>query len=56
LPVAVDRDFTIDDGMDPVSEGARIIYNRWRYNRWRFIIGFSFPFLDNVKSKFEKEE
>lgn len=46
----VKRDFSIDDGQDPVTTDARIIYNRWR-----FLIGFSFPFLKDMKDKLETE-
>ena len=44
----VKRDFTIDDGQDPVTSDAEILYSRWR-----FLIGFSFPFLKDMKDKLE---
>ncbi len=47
----IKRDFTIDDGQDPVTSDAQILYNRWR-----FLIGFSFPFLKDVKDKLEVVE
>lgn len=47
----VERNFTIDDGQDPVTTDAQI-----KYNRWRFLIGFSFPFLKDMKEKLEGEE
>ncbi len=46
----VKRDFTIDDGQDPVTSDAQILYSRWR-----FLIGFSFPFLKDMKDKLEAE-
>ena len=47
----VKRNFTIDDGQDPVTTDAQILYSRWR-----FLIGFEFHFLDGVKDKFEVKE
>lgn len=44
----VDRNINIDDGQDPVTTQANIIYSRWR-----FLIGFSFPFLDDMRGKLE---
>jgi len=38
------RNLSIEDGQDPVTQDATIFYNRWR-----FIVGFSFPFLDKIK-------
>ena len=40
---SLDRDITIDDGQDPVTQSGKIYYGKWR-----FILGFSFPFLDKV--------
>ncbi|TDI67585.1 MAG: hypothetical protein E2O86_08885 [Bacteroidetes bacterium] len=47
----IDRNITIDDGQDPVTENAKIFYSRWR-----FIIGFSFPFLDKAKDSLKGSE
>jgi hypothetical protein len=47
----VDRNFEIDEGQDPVSTGAEIIYSRWR-----FLIGFEFKYEDQLKEKFENRK
>ena len=44
---SIKREFTIDDGNDPVTSNAEIIYTRWR-----FIIGFEFKYADQLKEKF----
>ncbi len=46
----VERDLTIDDGQDAETTDAQIIYSRWR-----FLIGFSFPFLDKMQKKTESK-
>ena len=47
----VRRNFTIDNGQDPVTSNAQIIYSRWR-----FLIGFSFHYMDELKEKFSKKK
>ena len=47
---SVQRDFTIDDGQDATTTDGQIIYSRWR-----FLIGFSFPFLNNMQDKLESK-
>lgn len=47
----VEREFTIDDGNDPVTSNAEIIYTRWR-----FLIGFEFKYADQLKEKFENRK
>lgn len=44
----VEREFTIDDGHDPVSRNAEILYSRWR-----FLIGFEFHMPDDLKKKLD---
>ena len=44
----IDREFTIDDGHDPVTKKAEILYSRWR-----FLIGFEFHMPDKFKEKLD---
>jgi hypothetical protein len=46
----IKRNFTIDDGQDPVTEDIEVLYTRWR-----FLIGFEFHFIDNIKAKMEEK-
>ena len=46
----VKREFTIDDGNDPVTSDAEILYSRWR-----FLIGFEFHMPDKLKKKLDEK-
>ena len=46
----IDREFTIDDGNDPVTSNAEILYSRWR-----FLIGFEFHMPDKLKEKLDSK-
>ncbi len=46
----IKRELTIDDGNDPVTSDAEIIWSRWH-----FLIGFEFHFIDQIKEKLEKK-
>ncbi|RLD24138.1 MAG: hypothetical protein DRI71_03460 [Bacteroidetes bacterium] len=46
----VKRDFSIDDGNDPVTSDAEILYSRWR-----FLIGFEFHMPDKFKEKLDSK-
>jgi hypothetical protein len=48
---AVEREFSIDDGQDPVTKNAEIIFTRWQ-----FLIGFQFHYGDQLKAKFENRK
>lgn len=47
----IKRTFTIDDGQDPVTSDAQILYSRWR-----FLLGFEFHFLEGIKNKIEPKD
>ena len=47
----VQREFTIDDGQNATTEDIEVFYSRWR-----FLIGFEFHFIDNIKEKLEKKD
>jgi hypothetical protein len=44
----IKRDFSIDDGNDPVTSDAEILYNRWQ-----LLIGFEFHMPDKLKGKLD---
>ncbi len=47
----VEREFSIDDGNDPVTKNAEIILSRWQ-----FLIGFQFHYGEQLKAKFENRK
>lgn len=48
---AVERNFSIDDGQDPVTKNAEIILSRWQ-----FLLGFQFHYGEQLKTKFENRK
>ena len=44
----VEREFSIDDGQDPTTKFAEVIYSRWR-----FLIGFEFHMPEKLKEKLD---
>jgi hypothetical protein len=48
---AVNREFSIDDGNDPVTSQAEVIFSRWQ-----FLLGFEFKYGDQIKEKFENRK